>query len=216
MEKKEKLKIFFKEDDISFEKVVIEKINEIIDHLNSQSQPEEIYPQKAKYISADAYREELLAGEDTPEECEHKYILETHPFGPFGLSRIRCPKCGDTRDIEDFLKGEDTQEEDEIEANIIAEQEAREDIFEDTTEEWAVWVLRDVESWIDLGFESHFENRITRKIQQLLEDREREVLQEIIGMAKTMAKDYYSGNTQLYLDVRNVQDKLDKLNNKKK
>ena len=55
MEKIEKLKIFFKEDDISFEKVVIEKINEIIDYLNSQAQPEEKEEWEKRFIRTFGY-----------------------------------------------------------------------------------------------------------------------------------------------------------------
>lgn len=81
--------------------------------------------------------------------------------------------------------------------------------MEDTPEEKEEWKKRYVKRFGYWGEEIKF-------IQQLLDEREREVLQEIIGMAKNMAKDYYSGNTRLYLDVRNVQDKLVKLNKEEK
>ena len=37
-----------------------------------------------------------LEVENNTEECKHKYILESRYMG---LLRIRCPLCGDTRDI---------------------------------------------------------------------------------------------------------------------
>ena len=59
---------------------VNDNLEKLIDVLN-QKQPE-IRPEKQ-------------------EECEHKYILESHWAG---LLRIRCSVCGDTRDIEDTSK----------------------------------------------------------------------------------------------------------------
>jgi hypothetical protein len=106
---------------------ISEKVDELVDHLNSQSQPE---------------------------ECEHKYILETHPFG---LSRIRCPKCGDTRDIEDFLKGEDTPEEWEdnirdlvydIRADRLVQSEVIIDKVKQLLEERVEDILEQIQDWI--------------------------------------------------------------------
>lgn len=52
---------------------------------------------------------------------------------------------------------------------------------------------------------------ISQEIEKAREEGKREALGEVIKMAKHMAKNYYSGNTQLYIDVRNIKDMLSKL-----
>lgn len=79
---------------------IIVNQNLIIDRLNQEvSQPEEKKP-RIVYVGVEEFEENRCKNkvENNTEECKHKYILESHCMG---LLRIRCPLCGDIRDIAD-------------------------------------------------------------------------------------------------------------------
>lgn len=90
-------------------------LNELEEFLNTQPQTEEDTPEEGdirgaiargyttkrnenKVLDPDLCEDIATEVKQLLEECEHKYLLEAHVMG---LLRIRCPKCGDTRDIED-------------------------------------------------------------------------------------------------------------------
>ena len=126
--------------------------------------------------------------------------------------------------IADHLNSQDQEEEDndrELQIEMANSYLLEPDEYvEDTPEEFAMWVLRDVESWIDLGFESHFENRITRKIQQLLEEKKREgmeaILLDIYHTANSELTQKEDGEKLMRLHDSLFERYISKLNNKKK
>lgn len=153
MEKIEKLKIFFKEDDISFEKVVIEKINEIIDYLNSQDQPEENEPEKV-YVDpiVPNFTEELSAPVEYKTKEEVKRMFE--------------PEKKDWREeLQDIINREMFKEDLMIQIKNLVEQE-----LDKAREEGYNKAIRDIRS----------QTIIRTLIDKAREEGKMEVLEEMI------------------------------------